>query len=182
MRGQGKYCLALGFQHFTVDPVTWMRWSPDRCAQHFEAFLVYQASGSGKYTKPSDAGKKSKPGQKQQSNLPEADYFSPLHVQDEKEDDRPESKSRQDDGPALKAPLTPLKLTKATKKSWIATKSINPHCVHSKLYTLVHKKDKSGYPASVKRCEECKVVFTSSDVIVVKTTAMHEFTDPTGKQ
>ena len=155
---------------------------------------MYQASGSGKYTKPSDAGKKSKPGQKRQSNLPEADLFSPLHVQDEKQDDRPESKSRQDDGPALKAPLTPLKLTKATKKSWTATKSkkpsnqsseidiFNPHRIHSKLYTLVHKKDKSGYPASVKRCEECKVVFTSSDVIVVKTTAMREFTDPTGKQ
>ena len=64
LRGQGKYRLAPGFQHFTVDPVTWMRWSPNRRAQHFEAFLVYQASGSGKYTKPSDAGKKSKPGQK----------------------------------------------------------------------------------------------------------------------
>ena len=58
----------------------------------------------------------------------------------------------------------------------------NPHHVHSKLYALVHKKDKSGYPASVKRCKECKVVFTSSDVIVVKTIAMRKFTDPTGKQ
>ena len=153
---------------------------------------MYQASGSGKYTKPSDASKKSKPGQKRQSNLPGADLFSPL--QNERQDDRPESKSRQDDGPALKAPLTPLKLTKGRKKSWIATKSkkrsnqsseiniFNPHHVHSKLYTLVHKKDKSGYPASVKKCEECKVVFTSSDVIVVKTTAMREFTYPMGKQ
>ena len=97
-----------------------MRWSPDRPAQHFEAFLVYQASGSGKYTKPSDASKKkSKPGQKRQSNLPEADLFSPL--QNERQDDRPESKSKQDDGPALKPPSTPIKLTKATKKSWIAT-------------------------------------------------------------
>ena len=110
--------------------------------------------------------RKSKPGQKRRSNLPEADLFSPL--QDERQDDRPESKSRQDDGPALKAPLTPLKLTKATKKSWIATKSkkpsnqsseidiFNPHRVHSKLYTFVHRKDKSGYPASVKRCEELR--------------------------
>ena len=138
LRGQGKYRLAPGFQHFTVDPVTWMRRSPDQFAQHFEAFLVYQASGSGKYTKPSDAGKKSKPGQKRQSNLPEADLFSPLHVQDEKQDDRPESKSRQDDGPALKAPLTPLKLTKATKKSWTATKSKKPSNQSSEIDISIH--------------------------------------------
>ena len=63
--GQGKYRLAAGYQQFAVDPVQWLRWSQDCRSQHVQAFLAFTALGSSRYIKPSDAGAKRNPGEKE---------------------------------------------------------------------------------------------------------------------
>ena len=94
------------------------------------------------------------------------------------------------------APVTPTKLSNTKQNSWQASKVteiystqlvsgvnvFDPHRINSKIYTLVHRKDKSSFPGSVKRCKEGKVVFTMADIIAVKTTAIREYTDANGKK
>ena len=165
--GQGKYRLAEGYQQFFVEPVLWVRWSQDRKNQHFESFMNFVPKSYDMYVKPSDAGRKTKPGEKRRSTLPEPDIFSELEI------------------PSGSGAVTPVKLVR-TETSWKVNENkssvdiFNPHRVATKLYFLVHRKDKGNFPGNVKRCEECKVVFSSCDVIAVKTTATREYTDSRG--
>ena len=174
--GQGKYRLADGYQKFFVEPTEWVRMSGARKTQHFETFLAYSPNSFRRYVKPSDAGAKKKPGEKRRARLPEADMFKTM------------------DAHLVSPPITPLKITKKNstwevknaknnKTTTQATIDVfNPHRTTCKLYQLVHKSDKSLFPASVKRCEECKISFTSADIIAIKTTAVREFTDAQGRR
>ena len=168
--GQGKYRLSPGYIKFLVNPAEWVRWSAQRKLQHFEEFIKYNPSGFQKYVKPADSGSKRKPGKKRRARLPEPDLFVPATVS------RP--------------PVTPLKVKK-TVTSWEVNKVaggrafidvFDPHRTKTKIYMLVHRKDKSSFPGNVKRYEECKVSFTDADVIAVKTTAFRDFTDAHGNR
>ena len=171
--GQGKYRLSRNYQQFYVNPVEWVRWSSKRRTQHFEAFLGYCPRSFEKLVKPADACAKRKPGEKRRAGLPEPDLFSPLLSST----------------PASSAvAVTPLKVKKTSDNLWhVQQKSLNidifnPNRIASKMYLLVHKSDKSSLPASVKRCEQCKIAFYDADIIAVKTTAIREYTDKNGKR
>ena len=175
--GQGKYRLAAGYQMFFTTPVAWIRWSQERRSQHFEAFLNYNPKSFNRYVKPVDAGAKRKPGEKRRATLPEPDLFS-------------DRISQQPPTPSNDT-VTPLKLTKKTDCAWQVKRNaiqgsevdiFDPNRTSTKLYSLVHKKCKSSFPASVKRCEECKISFTTTDIIAVKTAAVREYTDQHGNR
>ena len=175
--GQGKYRLAEGYRQFFVSPVDWVRMSAERKAQHFQSFLSSSPTGFEKYTKPVDAGSKKKPGEKRRARLPEPNTFVSL---DSSQPPQPNSA------------VTPLKIKKTTSSWEVSSKGksatvpaldvFNPNRTNSKLYLLVHKKDKSSFPGNVKRCEECKISFTAADVIAVKTSAVREYTDAQGNR
>ena len=131
-------------------------------------------TGYDKYKKPVAARLKKTPGNKHRANMPEPDLFDGIMPSSKKDANH----------------VTPLKIKKS-KTTWEVQKvSRNEHTADifdpmrfsTKVYTLVHRSDKSGFPASVKRCEECKVVFMPSDVIAVKTYATREYTGVNGKQ
>ena len=46
LRGQGKYRLAIGYEHFFVESVQWNRWTPQRRQQHVDTFLNFVLSQS----------------------------------------------------------------------------------------------------------------------------------------
>ena len=174
--GQGKYRLATGYKSFYVEPTIWLRWGPQRRLQHFEAFLDDAPPSYEKYQKPSNAGLKKKPSQKRRADLPEPDIFEDL----------------MGDEPVQNV-VTPVKLKRidsqylqwkvAAKAKQPAIDVFDPLRVNNNTYTLVHRNDKAMFPLSVKRCEECKIAFTTVDVIAVKTTAVREFTNKhTGKK
>ena len=179
--GHGKYRLSIGYEQFYVDPVTWLRWNTNRRNQHFQTSLAFNPSSYNKYKKPAEAGWKRKPGSKRRADMPEPDIFDDIVPFVQKNVNQ----------------VTPLKITKSKTKntSWEVQKNLSPAAavhtadmldpmrVNTKVYTLVHKSDKSGFPASVKRCEECKVAFMPSDIIAVKTFSIREYTsNVTGKQ
>ena len=174
--GQGKYRLSAGYKRFYVEPTVWLRWGPQRRLQHFEAFLDYAPPSYEKYQKPSNAGLKKKPRQKRRADLPEPDMFEDLMT------DEP-----------VQNVVTPVKLKRIDSQSlqWqVAAQAkqpaidvFDPLRVNNNTYTLVHRNDKAMFPLSVKRCEDCKIAFTTVDVIAVKTTAVREFTNKhTGKK
>lgn len=49
-------------------------------------------------------------------------------------------------------------------------------------YQLVHREDSKLCPKSVARCEQCRIAFQSSDVVLVKTTGLREITDKDGQR
>ena len=80
------------------------------------------------------------------------------------------------------APVTPIKLSKTNQNSWQASKVteiystqlvsgvdvFDPHRINSKIYTLMHRKDKSSFPGSVKRCEELKLCLPWQTLLLLK--------------
>ena len=57
---------------------------------------------------------------------------------------------------------------------------LDPDRIISTLYHLVHKNDENNCPLSVKRCNSCKLLFQSHDVVLVKTKGTREWTDKKG--
>ena len=97
VRGLGKYRLALGYDHFLVDPIKWNRWGLERQAQHISSFRQFIAKSYDSYSKPSSAGHKASPaGTKRRAELPEPELFG-----DRSADLTPPAKK-----------LTPLRLSK----------------------------------------------------------------------
>ena len=77
IQGLGKYRLAVGNDHFQVDPVTWNRWGPTRQAQHLEAFRAFVPRSYDTYAKPKSAGLKATPNaKKRRTQLPEPELFT----------------------------------------------------------------------------------------------------------
>ena len=156
---QGKYRLALGFQCFFVDPTVWIRWDPARRHQHVQAFMAYIPSSYEKYKKLADAGLKRQPGQKRRADMPEVDLFQDFTV----------SETTTDFVKSIK--LRKSKMQWEVKLRLPTVDIFNPMRFNTKMHMLVHRLDKSGFPVNVKQCEECKVSFSSADIIAVKTTA-----------
>lgn len=178
--GQGKYRLAPGYDKFQRNPVIFNRLSDENKKKHMDAFLEYTPDVLESYQKPDGAGLKKKRGQKRRARLPEASLF----------DDR----LSQETSVGLNATprVTPLKLRKRSSANpmgeWDVEKIdseddiFNPNRSMLKMYKLVHRKEKKEFPDSVKRCEDCRFAFNSSDVIAVKTRSLRSFTDKkTGK-
>ena len=49
-----------------------------------------------------------------------------------------------------------------------------------RMYYLVHSKDKKSCPANVSRCNACKLLFQTHDVVLVRTQGTREWTDKDG--
>eukprot|EP00794_Sanderia_malayensis_P010551 gene10551-11671_t len=172
---QGKYQLAIGYKHFSVEPTVWLLWGPQRRLQHFEAFLYHVPPSYEKYPKPLNAGLKKKPCQKRRADLPEPEMFQDLVAAE-----------------PVKNVVTPVKQRKINSQSLQrevvakvqqpAIDVFDPFRVNNTMYTLVHRNNKSMFPLSVKRCEECKIAFITADVIAVKPTAVRELINNYGKR
>ena len=54
---------------------------------------------------------------------------------------------------------------------------LDPYRERENKYLLVHRKDFSNCPKSVKRCEACMISFDSSDPVVIKTSGQRHLTD-----
>lgn len=59
---------------------------------------------------------------------------------------------------------------------------LDPDRQQSGEYQLVHREDTKSCPKSVSRCQQCRIAFQSSDVVLIKTTGVREITDKDGKQ
>ena len=72
IRGLGKYRLAPGYQHLSVDSILWARLSAETKEKKINQFFKYQAQPSDNYQKPANAGKKGKqPTKRRGSTEPE---------------------------------------------------------------------------------------------------------------
>lgn len=87
--------------------------------------------------------------------------------------------------------VTPLKIRKNNESSWEVNKKnasgdvvdpFNPDTPRQTAYHLVHKRYKKSFPASVQRCQECRICFTDMDWVAVKTTALQEYTNKEGRR
>ena len=76
IRGIGKYGLSTEYEHFYVQPATWIQWSDERRNQHFNAFMEALPKTFA-FRKAANAGRK--PGitgkNKRRVNLPEPEVF-----------------------------------------------------------------------------------------------------------
>ena len=58
-----------------MQPTTFLKWSKERQNQHLHRFQQYFAPAYTTYTKPDNAGKKGRAGEKRRVNEKEADTF-----------------------------------------------------------------------------------------------------------
>ena len=75
LRGLGKYRLAKGYEHLSVDAKTWLRISPENRESKIRHFQTFCSKPSSMYKKPSNAGKKSNP-QKRRIDQREPELFA----------------------------------------------------------------------------------------------------------
>ncbi len=95
--------------------------------------------------------------------------------------------------------VTPIKLIKTASKTGVSQSAwsvaprgnstngkrmdpLNPDRHLEKQFLLVHRSDSRNCPSSVKRCQNCKKMFTASDWVVVRTEGIREWTAANGKQ
>eukprot|EP00794_Sanderia_malayensis_P005835 gene5835-6532_t len=69
-----------------------------------------------------------------------------------------------------------------SKKRQEVPSFLDPDRQQSGEYQLVHRDDTKSCPKSVSRCQQCRIAFQSSDVVLIKTTGVREITDKDGKQ
>ena len=132
-----------------------------------------QFTPSHKYKKPSNAGLKAPQVKKTRRNQHEAELFQDRIVVSARES------------------VTPLKLQKAGDTGdWVLEMSNKPRYQGNELvaidlfrteinlYHSMHRDDPKNCPQKVIRCEYCKILFTNTDIILIKTKGKRQFTCP----
>eukprot|EP00794_Sanderia_malayensis_P013682 gene13682-biopygen10980 len=177
LRGLGRYRLANGYETFFVEPTKWNQWSPQRRQQHADQFFAFIPSQSQCYRKPASAGLKKPPKVPRRVSMQEPEIFIDRTITTMPQ---PASKVQK---------VTPIKLKKSStaSPSWAVTQQanmpspaasdpLNPDRLLQSSFELVHRSDHKNCPISVKRCQSCKRIFTTSDWVVVKTEGLREWT------
>ena len=72
-------------------------------------------------------------------------------------------------------------LTSLDPQTSTDTDALNPDRIKGQLYELVYRDDNKTCPKAVSRCEQCRVAFNNSDIVLVKTAGVRERTDKSGK-
>ena len=171
--GQGKFRLAPGYEQFYREPSIYLPWSQERKQDHMRKFLQFTPSIKDTYKKPSNAGLKAPPVKKTRRNQDVAELFHDHIVVSARET------------------AFCLNCKKAGDTGdWVSGKSnkprhqgnelvaLDPFRMETNLYHLVHRDDTRKCPKKVTRYECYKMLFTNTDIVLIKTKGKRQFTCP----
>ena len=166
--GQGKYRLAPGYGGFK-NP-RYLYWTSEEKSEHQERFRQFVPVEANTYVKPANAGLKKAKETKRRRGDSEVQIFNNRIATDVHQEE-------------LRNPSTPIEPVISTKGASAGPSGHNedlsfldPFREKTIKYMLVHRGDVKNCPKIVKRCQECKVVFDASDIVLIRSTGRRETT------
>ncbi|XP_066932127.1 uncharacterized protein [Clytia hemisphaerica] len=169
IRGKGKYRLAPEYATFYVSPSRYRDMTDEQRSRHITKFLQFIPTPSNTYKKPQDSGKKKKV-VKRRATQEEPALFVVRHDQST---------------PAI----APVKIRKSAENWAIhdvtddddADDDFDPDRDNSQPFHIVVRSDVRNCPKLVKRCEQCRIPFTT-EKIVVRSMGNRPHTDSKGNE